>query len=237
MAALPFRSEFPNQNGSSPSIASEILLDGLQSNLPQLRVDSSCLRKLDALGWTAGFAFTCYGARIGVRVTDLVLLERVLRCLPPNWKPSSSPYVDYLYSLSSARGEAERVPEESSKKSPKRAGRYNLLYINLARVGRSLELESLFELLESSLHLNVALAAPRRIFVHAGVVAWKGRALLLPGSSGSGKSSLVAELVRAGATYYSDEYAVLDERGRDNGSHKGQHHQPARGPAQQLAAR
>jgi hypothetical protein len=30
----------------------------------------------------------------------------------------------------------------------------------------------------------------------------------------SGKTSLVRELVRAGATYYSDEYAVLDMRGR-----------------------
>ena len=34
----------------------------------------------------------------------------------------------------------------------------------------------------------------------------------LPGSSFTGKTTLVAALVRAGATYYSDEYAVLDER-------------------------
>jgi hypothetical protein len=30
----------------------------------------------------------------------------------------------------------------------------------------------------------------------------------------SGKTTLVSELIRAGATYYSDEYAVIDERGR-----------------------
>jgi hypothetical protein len=30
----------------------------------------------------------------------------------------------------------------------------------------------------------------------------------------SGKTTLVAELVRAGATYYSDEYAVLDAQGQ-----------------------
>ena len=30
----------------------------------------------------------------------------------------------------------------------------------------------------------------------------------------SGKSALVAELVRAGATYYSDEYAIFDSLGR-----------------------
>ena len=50
--------------------------------------------------------------------------------------------------------------------------------------------------------------------MHAGVVGWKGWALVLPGKSGAGKTTLVAELIRAGATYYSDEYAVLDERGR-----------------------
>ena len=37
---------------------------------------------------------------------------------------------------------------------------------------------------------------------------------VIPGRSYSGKSTLVAELVRAGATYYSDEYAVFDSRGR-----------------------
>ena len=49
--------------------------------------------------------------------------------------------------------------------------------------------------------------------LYAGVVAWNDRALLLPGPSHAGKTSLVAELLRRGATYYSDEYAVIDERG------------------------
>ena len=49
--------------------------------------------------------------------------------------------------------------------------------------------------------------------VHAGVVEWKGRALILPGRSHSGKSTLVAELLRQGATYFSDEYALIDSEG------------------------
>ena len=61
----------------------------------------------------------------------------------------------------------------------------------------------------SELELWVAERARRHVFVHAGSVAWKGRAILVPGRSMSGKSSLVAALVRAGATYLSDEYAVL----------------------------
>jgi hypothetical protein len=50
--------------------------------------------------------------------------------------------------------------------------------------------------------------------VHAGVVLWEGRALLLPGATRAGKSSLVAELLRRGATYFSDEYALIDTEGR-----------------------
>jgi hypothetical protein len=62
--------------------------------------------------------------------------------------------------------------------------------------------------------VHVANYAPDRVFLHAGAVGWRGRALVLPGTSFAGKSTLVAELVRAGATYYSDEYAVLDKWGR-----------------------
>jgi hypothetical protein len=50
--------------------------------------------------------------------------------------------------------------------------------------------------------------------VHAGTVLWNGRALLIPGKTHSGKSSMVAELLRRGATYFSDEYALVDAEGR-----------------------
>ena len=50
--------------------------------------------------------------------------------------------------------------------------------------------------------------------VHGGVVAHDGRAVLLPGPTHAGKSTLVAELVRRGAPYFSDEYALIDADGR-----------------------
>ena len=49
--------------------------------------------------------------------------------------------------------------------------------------------------------------------VHAGAVLLNGRALLLPGTTHAGKSSIVAELLRRGAAYFSDEYALIDARG------------------------
>ena len=56
--------------------------------------------------------------------------------------------------------------------------------------------------------------AQELIFVHAGVVAHKGRAILLPGHSFAGKSTLVVALVRAGAELFSDEFAMLDPSGQ-----------------------
>ncbi len=69
-------------------------------------------------------------------------------------------------------------------------------------------------LLDAQVRVYVAARAPDLVFVHAGVVARHRRAIAIPGSSFTGKTTLVAALVRAGATYLSDEYAPLDEHGR-----------------------
>jgi hypothetical protein len=60
----------------------------------------------------------------------------------------------------------------------------------------------------------VAERAPDHLFVHAGVVGWEGRAIVMPGASFAGKTTLVQAWLEAGATYYSDEFAVLDRAGR-----------------------
>ncbi len=73
--------------------------------------------------------------------------------------------------------------------------------------------EHVLEQFERQLRRYVAFNAPQHVFVHAGTVAYDGRALVLPGPSFSGKTSLVAALVSAGAAYYSDEYAVFDATG------------------------
>lgn len=49
--------------------------------------------------------------------------------------------------------------------------------------------------------------------IHAGAVLIGDKALVLPGASHSGKSSLVAELLRRGAVCLSDEYALIDAEG------------------------
>jgi hypothetical protein len=69
------------------------------------------------------------------------------------------------------------------------------------------------EAMLSNLELWVAENASRAVFIHAGCVVADGRAIVMPGYSLDGKTTLTAALVRAGAEYYSDEFAVLDHRG------------------------
>jgi len=158
--------------------------------------------KIDRLGWADGIAFRSYGLRVGVRVSDSNAIESVLDRLPPGWKPASSPIVDFLYSIIvGGRAFGSNVQ------------RFNLLYFDASRLARSKDIELVLKTFESDLQLLVADNARRRIFVHAGVVGWKNRAVVIPGMSFSGKTTLVSKLVQAGASYYSDEYAVLDERG------------------------
>ena len=159
------------------------------------------MAKIDRLGWAAGLASISYGHRIGLPVSEAGALKRASECLPPGWKRAARPVVDCMYSLV-VGGQGGRVR------------RFSLLYRGAERIARTHDLDSVFETLAEDLKMHVAAAAPSRVFVHAGVVGWRGQAIVLPGRSFAGKSTLVAALVRAGATYYSDEFAVLDERGR-----------------------
>lgn len=61
-------------------------------------------------------------------------------------------------------------------------------------------------------HLNaIATASAAHLVVHAGaVVGPSGGAVLLPGRSGAGKSTITAACVTAGLAYLSDELAALD---------------------------
>jgi hypothetical protein len=161
------------------------------------------MAKIDRLGWADGMSFNAYGVRVGVRVNDSAILTDLMARLPPGWKPASFAVVDHLYSIIG-----------STAKSESKVRRLSLGYWNLARFARARTFDDLLDAFESHVQLTVAEYSPRRVFVHAGVVGWKDRAILIPGLSYSGKTTLVDQLIRAGAIYYSDEYAVLDERGR-----------------------
>jgi len=153
------------------------------------------MAKVDSLKWPAALSTISFGVRIGVRANNSEYLDQVLACLPPGWKPSSSSNVERIYSVVAG------------------ARRINRIYCDGTEIAKSRDLKRMLDALESELQLFVAEYAPRRVFIHAGVVGWRGKAIIIPGRSYSGKTTLVKEFVQAGATYYSDEYAVLDSKG------------------------
>ena len=160
------------------------------------------MKKLDRLVWAAGISFTSFGVRIGVRTNTPELLERVLAQLPAGWKVASSPVVGRLYSA---------IQGSTSPRSNVRS--FHLLYANLERLERTENLDHLLEALESDIETHIAQTSRQKLFIHAGVVGWKGRAVIFPGRSLSGKSTLAREFLSAGAEYFSDEFAVLDAKG------------------------
>jgi len=161
------------------------------------------MRKLDRLGWAAGMTVLAYGVRIGLRTNQPEALEKLTAILPPGWKTARGRTVERVFSLF-VGGPGPRPGQR----------KFHLGYSDFDRIARSFELSEVIEAMASEIQLFVAERAKRRVFIHAGVVGWRGQAIIIPGSSMSGKSTLVEALVRAGAEYYSDEYAVLDAEGR-----------------------
>src|SRR6185369_13624268 len=145
-------------------------------------------------------ALNCYGAQLLiVDAAAAGVCARLEQVLPPSTSPGGTGEPD-------ARFVVERV-------EPRRAGgraAYRLLRHGEV-VMQARNVERVVDRLRREVDETVALCARDGLFVHAGVVAWRGRAILIPGRSMSGKSHLTAELVRRGAMYYSDEFAVLND--------------------------
>jgi len=160
------------------------------------------MKKLDRLDWAEGLAWSAFGVRAGVRVNVAGVLPRLLPLLPWGWKKSRSVMVQRLYSL---------VFGEDHERAGMR--RLTLLYADSVRVARDVASNQVLEAFETELHLYTATESSDMTFLHAGVVGWQGRAILVPGRSFSGKTTLIREMLLLGATYYSDEFAAVDNNG------------------------
>ena len=172
------------------------------STPPTLREDyyTSCMHGLDDIGWDHGFSFSSYGTRLGAHVSDLELVGQLQERLPLESRITEEPIVDRLFSV-------------MAKKNPKSGKNSFNLYWDHMLFGKELSLDDMLDKFDAISSLAVAELSDEKLFVHAGVVEWQGKAILIPGKSYSGKTTLVAELVKCGARYYSDEFAVIDEEG------------------------
>lgn len=152
--------------------------------------------------WTVGKSFLGFGVRFGLRANHAHGLEQALADLPLGWEEIPNAEVDVLYSLYIAPPSQNPDADEN-----------HLLYADAELIARDDTTAPVLRKFAEHARLLTALYAKERLFVHAGVVGWQGHAILIPGRSLSGKTTLVQALVKAGAVYYSDEFAVLDREG------------------------
>jgi hypothetical protein len=188
--------------------------------------------QVDRFEWTAGRSFSAYGLRLGLRANNSAALAAALVAVPLSWQAAATGEADVLYSL--------RVDAPAARQ--RRSSDY-LLYCDSTLLARTRDLTLVLTTFTQHAELLTAFRARDHLFVHAGVVGWQGRAILIPGRSMTGKTSLVKALVAAGATYYSDEFAVLDQQGLVHPypvplSIRGAHGQPAqKTPVEALGGR
>jgi hypothetical protein len=176
---------------------------------------------------------TIYGMRIMIRTNTYHLLDEVGDYLPPGFKACSGVTAHRTYSvvISGVRPPVatnkECIPHvrhstetnsATSNSLVREAGTEQTPMYSLYRASTSLvhtdDPREIFITLESDLNIYIAACARHHLFVHAGVIEWNDAAIILPGRSCSGKTSLVQACIEVGAMYYSDEYAVLDSKGR-----------------------
>jgi hypothetical protein len=77
-------------------------------------------------------------------------------------------------------------------------------------VGDYSSLNQAVAVVEHSIAVGAAYRLGHNLLVHAGSVAWGAAAVVFPGASGLGKSTLTAALCLSGFEYLSDELSVID---------------------------
>jgi hypothetical protein len=147
--------------------------------------------------------FRAYGTSFGVQASDDEMMAAV-RC-----RANALGWRDYRQGSADVQYVLRRITSQEARGSPE----YHLTCDGDV-VRSATGIDVLIDAFEDHAKIQTAARARGVLFVHAGAVAWQGHGILIPGRSHAGKSTLVHALLRAGAEYYSDEFALLDADGR-----------------------
>lgn len=158
---------------------------------------------------TYEMAFEAFGVRVGVGTNDAGLRSQLDGLPPSASRPCDANALEHHFSVTVGEGTRDVTV------------RYDLRDGVVARVvdipsyvATDVDLDLALGLLETHLHSCIAFRTPDHVFIDAGVVVHRGRAIVMPGPALSGKTTLVEALMSAGALRYSDQFAVLDAQGR-----------------------
>lgn len=142
--------------------------------------------------------YGAFGVAWDVQSDDPALYRLLLERMPPGALPAASKPAERSYAV-------RCVPPTVAESAVS-----HLLSCDGRPLLRSSEATDVADAFEDNLKWLVAERSPRRVFLRAGVVGWRDRAIVIAGGPGTGKRTLVRALIARGATYLSDDYAVLD---------------------------
>ncbi len=152
---------------------------------------------LDPGGWAGGehqIVATAYGCSFAVTVPE-PLVEQAVAGLPCGWTPAG-----------------KEPPQRSWSLRPDGEGRWAAVG-ERGVLGTGADAPRALDLLLGEVEAWVVGNAAGVVAIRAGAVAWKEQVIVLPGLPGAGTTTLVSALVQAGATYFSDSYALLTPQG------------------------
>jgi hypothetical protein len=136
------------------------------------------------------------GLRFGFRANRNALAAKFPSIFVPGSRPTDFTRLDFIYSL------------EMESRRP-----FYTAYLGSQVLIRRATLDIALDSIASDVQHMVAEHSRQHLYLHAAVIGWRGRAVLLPGRTCAGKSTLALALARAGATYFSDEFARIDTCG------------------------
>lgn len=156
-------------------------------------------KKLAKTQWREHLSFASFGVRITVRFDSVGYVEKMKSYLPPFAAVTANDSNDFVYSVITAKTDKS----------------FCFIYRNGEQInkqkGNGNTLSSLNVFFSTA---TANFAVNHGVFIHAGAVAWKGIGIIIPANSYDGKTTLTAELTKLGATYFSDEYAIIDKNGK-----------------------
>lgn len=162
------------------------------------RTEAQAQASLEDNGAVARGKYVAFGVPWEVQADDMSAFHLLIDRLPPGAVPTSSKALARTYRF-------RTLPPTMSESEAS-----FMLLADGRPLIRSSEPSDIVQAFEDDLKWLVAERSPRKVFLRAGVVGWRDRAIIIPGGTRSGKSTLVRSLIGCGATYYSDEYAVLE---------------------------
>lgn len=165
-------------------------------------ISEPLIKRFENIRWSAEIGFDFHGTKIGFKVEDAGLVEKVRRILPAgSFEIDFGEIKDYFLLITGQE-----------------TGVNGFFWVENSIPEPAFEFDRFEETcwagIEVKILFTLAMVSPPKMFYfHAGAVAINGKGIVIPGRTFSGKTTLTKEFIRNGADYYSDDCALIDSEG------------------------